>query len=158
MAFYLDELFRGNFIPINSYLIDRQRIDSILLSFDESYTLAEDYAFLLKLSTNYAPTYIRETVSEYRIFNDFSNSTIIMNDRLGVPDKSKIKAWSYALWQIEILKESLKPDYYSGFPSLKTRKYLFYRFPGLKIFVQYKLRVLKDLLVDGKKMFRSKPK
>jgi len=146
--FSLDELFRGNFIPINSYLLDREKIDSNLLRFDESYTLAEDYAFLLKISTQHIPKYIDTVVSEYRVFDNLSNSTLIMNDKLGVPSRSKIKAWSYALWKIEILKESLMPNYSSGFFSLKTRKYIFYKIPSLKILIQYRIPILKQLIAS----------
>lgn len=140
--FTLNELFRGNFIPINSYLLDRDRISSNLLAFDESYTLAEDYVFLLKLATYHLPIYIEEVVSEYRIFSDLSNSTIIMNDKMGIPDKAKIKAWNYALWRIEVLKGTLMPTYATGLFTMKTRKYLYYRLPELKIFIQYYLAKL----------------
>jgi glycosyltransferase involved in cell wall biosynthesis len=141
--FSLDELFCGNFIPINSYLLDRDRIKSDLLIFDESFNLAEDYAFLLKLATCYQPIYAQETVSVYQVFNDLSNSTVIMNDKVGRPDKEKIKAWSHALWRIEVLKESLRPTYRPGLFSMKTRKYLYYRFPELKVLTQSLTRHLK---------------
>lgn len=136
--FTLEELFRGNFIPINSYLLARDRINPDLLSFDESYTLAEDYVFLLNLAISYLPIYIEEVVSEYRVFSDLSNSTTIMNDKMGIPDKAKIKAWNYALWRIEVLKEMLMPTYAAGLFSMKTRKYLYYRLPELKIFLRHR--------------------
>lgn len=144
--FSLTKLFQKNFIPTNSYLLDTQKITPDLLRFDESYTVGEDYIFLLRLASLYLPFYIQEAVSEYRVFDDFSNSTIIMNERLSVPDKAKIKAWSYAQWKTEVLKKQLMPDYSSGLLSLKTRKYIFYRFPALKIIWQYKLPLLRKWL------------
>lgn len=134
--FSLQEFFRGNFIPINSYLLDRDKICPDLLTFDESYNLAEDYVFLLKLATHHLPIYVEEVVSEYRVFRDLSNSTFIMNDKVGAPDKDKIKAWSYALWRIEVLKETLMSTYRPGLLSMKNRKYLYYRFPALKALIQ----------------------
>lgn len=146
--FDLEDFFRGNFIPIHAYLIDRTRVDSNLLKFDENFALAEDYAFLLRLAVNYQPYYVKEFVSEYRIFKDLSNSTLIVNDLLKMPDRSKIKAWSKALWQIEVLKEGLLPAYSSGLFSQKLRKYFFYHFPDVKIFLQYKLPALRRFLID----------
>ncbi|MFZ4641035.1 MAG: glycosyltransferase family 2 protein [Nodosilinea sp.] len=147
-VFDLEDFFRGNFIPIHAYLIDRARVDSDLLKFDETFALAEDYAFLLRLAVNYQPCYVKELVSEYRIFKDLSNSTLIINDLFKIPDRSKIKAWSKALWQIEVLKERLLPAYTSGLFSQKLRKYFFYHFPDVKIFLQYKLPALRRFLID----------
>jgi glycosyltransferase involved in cell wall biosynthesis len=146
--FSLATLFHGNFIPINSYLIDRSKIDSSILRFDESYPLAEDYEFLIRLASAYEPRHLDEVVSEYRVFSDLSNSNLLLNEKLGIPDKDKIKEWSYALWRIEILKEALMPSYSSGILSLKIRKYIFYKFPDLKILLQYTMPRLRQALVE----------
>lgn len=147
ITYSFEKLLEMNFIPINCYLLDRFRIDSKMLNFDESYTQAEDYNFILRLSAFYSPGQISQVVSEYRIFEDLRNTNLIMNSILGIPDKTKIKAWNYALWRIEILKKELYPQYKSGFISLKTRKYIFYKFPELKIFLQYKVPGLRQKMV-----------
>ena len=70
------DLFTENFVPIHSYVIDRARIGDFDLQFDESFTLLEDYEFLLRLCAAHEPDFTRlETpVCEYRIRLDGSNS------------------------------------------------------------------------------------
>lgn len=46
---HLRDLFRANFAPIHSYLMDRARIPPRLLRFEPSLTVEEDYDFLLRL-------------------------------------------------------------------------------------------------------------
>jgi hypothetical protein len=43
----LRDLLRGNFCPIHSYLLDRERVPADLLRFEPLVTVEEDYAFLL---------------------------------------------------------------------------------------------------------------
>lgn len=147
IKYSLEKLLEMNFIPINCYLIDRLRVDAEILRFDESYTQAEDYNFILRLAASCSPFQVSHVVSEYRLFEDLENTNLIMNTILGIPDKAKIKAWNYALWRIELLKKELYPQYKSGFISLKTRKYIFYRLPELKIFLQYKIPWLRRKMV-----------
>jgi len=142
-AFSLSQFFRHNLIPIHTFLLDRARIDGGLLQFDESFSLGEDYIFLLKIAARHPPVYVKTLVSEYRVFEDLSNSNTIMNTRLGRPDKAKIKAWNYALWRTEKLKETLMPGYGGELLSLKRRKYVFYWFPGLKIMLQYNMPTVR---------------
>lgn len=150
-AFSLADFFRENSIPIHAYLLDRIKIDPELLMFDESFTLGEDYVFLLKIAARYLPLYVKTPVSEYRVFDDLSNSNVIMNDQLGQPNRAKIKAWSHALWRTEILKENLMPGYGSGLLSLKLRKYIFYQFPDLKIFLQSRMPNLRQAIFNTAK-------
>ena len=151
--FSIEELFKQNFIPINSYLLDRNKIESNLLLFDESFRFGEDYAFLIKIAVKYIPEYVEQVTSEYRIFQDCSNSNIIMNDRLNLSDKDKIKSWSYALYRIEVIKENLMSSYSSGLISLKLRKYIFYKFPLLKIWLQYKFPIIREFIVNLARKF-----
>ena len=146
--FSLKKLFKSNFIPIHSYLLDTTRIESNILKFDESFTFSEDYSFILELATRHVPYYLHKVTCEYRIFQDFSNSNIIINEVERHPDKNKIREWSKALWRIEQLKEKLMPEYSSEWFSLKIRKYIYYRFPELKILLQYKFPVLRKFLLS----------
>jgi hypothetical protein len=70
------DLFRGNFIPIHSYVVDKGRIGSFDLYFDESFPPLEDYDFLLRLCAVFEPDFskIDHAVCEYRIREDRSNS------------------------------------------------------------------------------------
>lgn len=146
--FSLTEFFRQNVIPMHAFLLDRIKIDAELLAFDESFTYGEDYIFLLRLAARYCPAYIKIPVSEYRVFDDLSNSNTIMNDQLKRPDRAKIKAWNYALWRTEQIKEKLMPDYGIELLSLKRRKYLFYHLPWLKIFLRYRIPAIRRFLLD----------
>ncbi len=68
------DLFRDNFIPIHSYVIDRARIDSSELYFDDEFPPLEDYDFLLRLSAKHEFDFskLNVFVCEYRIHD--SNS------------------------------------------------------------------------------------
>ena len=146
--FSLKDLFKNNFILIHSYLIDTNRIDPKFLNFDESFTVGEDYHFILNLAKHYQPYYLKEVTCEYRIFEDLSNSNILMNEIQKHPDKDKIREWSKALWRIEKLKKKLMPEYSSEWISLELRKYIFYKFPELKILLQYKMPKFRKLLIS----------
>ena len=147
-AFSLESLFKNNFILIHSYLIDTNRVDSKYLLFDESFTVGEDYSFILRLAKYYHPYYLKIVTCEYRIFEDYSNSNILMNEIQKYPDKNKIKEWSKALWRIEKLKKELMPEYSSEWIPLGFRKYIFYKFPELKILLQYKMPRLRRFLIS----------
>jgi glycosyltransferase involved in cell wall biosynthesis len=70
------DLLRDNFVPIHSYVIDRERVNASELRFDESFTLLEDYEFLLRLCALYDFDFSSRDVPvcEYRIRDDGSNS------------------------------------------------------------------------------------
>jgi glycosyltransferase involved in cell wall biosynthesis len=72
----LADLFAENFVPIHSYVIDRARLGNSELKFDESFTLLEDYDFVLRLFAAHEPdfTLLDKPVCEYRIRLDGSNS------------------------------------------------------------------------------------
>lgn len=70
------DLFRENFVPIHSYVIDRSRLDSFELYFDDACPPLEDYDFLLRLFDTVEPDFsqLDVPVCEYRIRLDGSNS------------------------------------------------------------------------------------
>jgi glycosyltransferase involved in cell wall biosynthesis len=72
----LTDLYAENFVPIHSYVIDRARLGNSELKFDESFTLLEDYDFVLRLFAAHEPdfTLLDKPVCEYRIRLDGSNS------------------------------------------------------------------------------------
>jgi glycosyltransferase involved in cell wall biosynthesis len=73
----LVDLFRGNFCPLHSYLLDRHKIDSDDLVFDSLLTWEEDYDFLLQICAKYPSDFslIKTQIGEYYYKTDGSNST-----------------------------------------------------------------------------------
>jgi glycosyltransferase involved in cell wall biosynthesis len=65
------DLFRDNFIPIHSYVIDRNVVNDADLYFDDEMPPLEDYDFLLRLSSKYEFDFSKLDVfvCEYRIHN-----------------------------------------------------------------------------------------
>ena len=70
------DLIRENFVPIHSYVIDRSRLGDFDLYFDETFSILEDYDFLLRLCERFEPDFSRfeMPVCEYRMRLDGSNS------------------------------------------------------------------------------------
>lgn len=76
------DLFVENFVPIHSYVIDRSRLGSFALHFDDAFPPLEDYDFLLRLFARFEPdlTKLGTPVCEYRIRTDGSNSISYVAD------------------------------------------------------------------------------
>lgn len=126
--FSKENLWKDNFIPIHSYIIDRQRVSDDLLQFDESFKVMEDYAFLLRLATSYEPQYVPGVTCEYRFMTDASNSNLYINQILGINYGEKAKIWQQADRSVEKLKKQLMPDYTSPIFSANQRKFILAKF------------------------------
>lgn len=85
------DLFRENFITIHSYVIDRSRLGSFKLYFDEQLPPLEDYDFLIRLFAEHEPdmSKIDVPVCEYRVRRDGSNS---------IPHLSNVSPEAAAAW------------------------------------------------------------
>lgn len=72
----LSDLFRSNFCPIHSFLLDRHKINPEDLQFDTALDWEEDYAFLLQICARYPSDFglIATGVGEYYYKTDGSNS------------------------------------------------------------------------------------
>jgi hypothetical protein len=72
----LVDLFRGNFCPIHSFLVDRQKVSREDLFFDTALTWEEDYDFLLRVCAKYQSDFglVRTQIGDYYYKNDGSNS------------------------------------------------------------------------------------
>jgi len=72
----LPDLFRGNFCPIHSFLLDRHAIDPEDLFFDTRLNWEEDYDFLLRICAKYPSDFgmIKTRIGEYYYKTDGSNS------------------------------------------------------------------------------------
>jgi hypothetical protein len=73
----LIDLFRGNFCPLHSYVLDRHRIDPCDLAFDPTLSWEEDYDLLLRICAKYPSDFslIKMQVGEYYFKTDDSNTT-----------------------------------------------------------------------------------
>jgi Glycosyl transferase family 2 len=76
----LNDLFRANFCPIHSFLIDRSIVSPSILSFDTTMIIEEDYDLLLKICAAYPSDFetLQTIIGDYYYKNDGSN-TIVMN-------------------------------------------------------------------------------
>jgi hypothetical protein len=72
----LIDLFRGNFCPIHSFLLDRRGIEPEDLAFDPGLTWEEDYDLLLRICAKYPSDFalIKTKIGEYYYKTDGSNS------------------------------------------------------------------------------------
>lgn len=105
--FSFGALWDCNYIPILSFLIDRERVNPTYLQFDESFKALEDYTFLLKLSLFYEPEYLSKATSEYRLRLDGTNSTCMVEDIFGLAATKKREIWEEAENQVEVFRQNL---------------------------------------------------
>lgn len=72
----LRDLFDGNFCPIHSFLIDRQKVAREDLIFDSALTWEEDYDMLLRICAKYCSDFhlMHTKIGEYYYKRDGSNS------------------------------------------------------------------------------------
>ena len=79
----LIDLFGQNHCPISSFVVDRRRVSSIDLQFNETLSMSEDYDFLLRVCCKYSSSFhLKEKIlGEYYHKNDGSNTVrTISND------------------------------------------------------------------------------
>jgi glycosyltransferase involved in cell wall biosynthesis len=105
--FSFGALWDCNYIPILSFLIDRERVNPTYLQFDESFRVHEDYTFLLRLSLFYEPKYLPKLTSEYRFRLDGTNSICLVENLLGLEATTKQKIWEEAENQVEAFRQNL---------------------------------------------------
>ena len=100
----LSDLFKANFCPIHSFLIDRSIVSPNILSFDTSITWEEDYDLLLKICAAYPSDFaeIKTPIGDYYYKNDGSNS-IPMN---GVLSKKHTEEYERVKVFIETRKKT----------------------------------------------------
>ena len=72
----LMDLFRNNFCPVHSYVIDREQVAPELLSFNVNLLMEEDYDVLLRICARYTSDFalIGTNVGEYYYKTDGSNT------------------------------------------------------------------------------------
>ena len=72
----LIDLFRSNFCPLHSYLMDLNKISAAAIRFDTSFTLEEDYDMLLRVCSEYRSDFnlIGTFIGDYHWKTDGSNT------------------------------------------------------------------------------------
>jgi hypothetical protein len=72
----LMDLFRNNFCPVHSYVIDREQVAPELLSFNENLLMEEDYDVLLRICAQYPSDFalIDTNIGDYYYKTDGSNT------------------------------------------------------------------------------------
>lgn len=135
--FELNDFLRGSFIPIHAYLLDAYKIKSKFLRFDESFIVSEDNAFLVQLISQYEPLYVPIVTAEYRVFDNYQNSNLILNEEKKKLDKAKIRQWKYSYFKLELLKSRLFPKKKIKFLIMALKQYILYLIPMLSILKKY---------------------
>jgi len=71
----LRDLFKANFCPIHSYLIDRARVPEEILRYDETLAYEEEYELLLRLCAEVTSDFemIKTQIGDYYYMTDGSN-------------------------------------------------------------------------------------
>jgi len=100
----LKDLFRTNFCPIHSYLIDRSIVSQKDLSFDTNMTWEEDYDMLLKICANYSSDFdnLEVIIGDYYYKTDGSNS--VPAD--GIPDAARMEEYDRVRAFIEVRRRT----------------------------------------------------
>src|SRR5262245_10648992 len=72
----LRDLFRSNFCPIHSYLLDRQQVPAHILRYDETLADEEDYDVLLRICAEVTSDFalIKTQIGDYYYKKDGSNA------------------------------------------------------------------------------------
>lgn len=96
----LHDLFRHNFCPIHSYLIDRQRVPPSVLAFDETLTQEEDYDLLLRICAAFPADFslLGTVVGEYFYKTDGSNTVPTAWNRV---DEARAAGYARVMARIE---------------------------------------------------------
>ncbi len=103
------DLWKGNFIVIHSYMIDRDRLP-VPLTVDTSFSRLEDYALLLKLSVEGEFVKTEDIVCEYRIplGHELCEEAFDMPCQLSEAQKLEYSIWHLNTEKLNSLKEGLR--------------------------------------------------
>jgi len=98
------DLFRDNFCPIHSFVIDKEKIQNEKLYFDPKLSRFEDYDFLLRFCARFISDfkYITKIIGDYYYKNDGSNTIL---HSLSATDERR-QEWSNVLEIINARKNN----------------------------------------------------
>ena len=107
------KLFKDNYIPINTWMIDTNKIkDKSLLLFREDLTKLEDYGFLLEFAYYYEPSVCPEITSIYKIRTDGSNTTVYGMDENHPEYIKRNEEWNEARNTVQDIKDNITDTHY----------------------------------------------
>ncbi|MCX6982085.1 MAG: class I SAM-dependent methyltransferase [Verrucomicrobia bacterium] len=98
------DLFKDNFCPIHSFVVDRSRTTEAELFFNERLHRAEDYDFLLRLCAKHKSDFslIDTVIADYYFKDDGSNTT-----ELTATTEDRSAPWRYAVEYANLQKRFL---------------------------------------------------
>ena len=98
------DLFRENFCPIHSFVVDRSKVSNDDLFFNERLHRAEDYDFLLRLCAKYRSDFsnLETIIGDYYFKDDGSNTT-----ELRASSEDRLAPWRYAVEFTNLQKKFL---------------------------------------------------
>ena len=96
------DMFRQNFCPIHSFVIDRTRIDPAALHFDPDRVVDEDYDFLIRTCAEYPSSFAQKeyVVGFYGLKDDGSNTVMTP----GQETEARWAKWQRSAAKIERLR------------------------------------------------------
>lgn len=106
------KLFKDNYIPINSWMIDRNKIEDKILMFDERLKKHEDYGFLLRFAFYYEPAVSFDVTSIYKIRTDGSNTIMHRMDENHPEYKKRKQEWQDAEKIVQDIRDKLTESHY----------------------------------------------
>lgn len=98
----LSNLFRENFCPPNSYVINRERIDPADLYFPADWNRLEDYHFLIRICAKYPSDFqlVGTVIGDSYVKTDGSNTTLTPFHQ----SNQMIAEWAQARQAIDVIK------------------------------------------------------
>jgi glycosyltransferase involved in cell wall biosynthesis len=110
------KLVKANFIPIHTYVIDRERLKTQdVLQFDENFKRLEDYAFLLNLGFEHTPVMLPLMTAIYNVSTTRNMSNIRIQDKPDQAEKAlhdaKKRLWEESEKKLDALKNQLLQRY-----------------------------------------------
>lgn len=116
--FSLKSLWTENFLPIHSILIDRSRLNTVLLQspFHEDLDRSEDWDFLLRLAFYHEPVVVEEFTATYHVSTAGGNTNLSLMNLTGQEDRERLnrEAWARCKAIVETRKSSLAATIWWG--------------------------------------------
>lgn len=107
------KLFKDNYIPINTWMIDKNKVkDKSLMFFNENLKKHEDYAFLLKFAFYHEPVVCSDVTSIYKIRTDGSNTVMHGMDEAHPEYLKRKKEWDEAEKIVQEIRDNLTASHY----------------------------------------------
>jgi hypothetical protein len=107
-AWDLPHLLRENYVACHAYVVDRERVGDLELSFLENVSRHEDAAFVLRLATLFRPVFLAGAPScEYRMRDDGTNSIMLPTHPKHVQERNAVE-WGRAEAELDRLRGSLQ--------------------------------------------------